>query len=137
MGNPNTFLRWRRQFELGLEPIDAQHRELVDALQRLEGLLAGEGGAAVDEELASVARHLVRHCQTEESLMKEMGFPDRVAHAEEHQSLIRAVRDLQYRRLRGAAVGREEIVLLGEALDCHICEWDRAYADQLKAVQHV
>jgi len=131
-------VRWRRQFETGLEPIDQQHRELFDALARLaEALEAGAPKDQLDEGLAFVARHLIKHCQTEESLMKEAGYPGRIAHANQHQDLVLRVRDLQYRRAKGQDLGLEAGALVGEWLDQHICESDLAMADYLKTLHAV
>ena len=107
-------LRWRRQLETGLESIDQQHRELFDALARLAGdFEAGTARDQLDEELAALARHLIKHCQTEETLMKEAGFPDRIAHANQHQEVVLRVRDLQYRRAKGQPMGLEAVALVG------------------------
>nr|WP_275976118.1 hemerythrin family protein [Geothrix oryzisoli] len=128
-------VRWRRQFETGLEPIDQQHRELFDALARLGGeLAAGAPKDQLDEGLAFVARHLIKHCQTEETLMKEAGFPGRIVHANQHQDLVLRVRDLQYRRAKGQELGPEAVALVGEWLDHHICESDLAMAGYLKSL---
>jgi hemerythrin-like metal-binding protein len=129
--------RWREQYETGLEPIDAQHRGLFEALDRLAGALGSTAKgrmdeSRVDEELAFIAQHIIRHCQTEESLMKEMGFPGRLAHAEQHLELIHRARDLQYRRLKGQRVDLEVVAFLDAWLDHHICESDLAYVAYLK-----
>ncbi|WP_243318719.1 bacteriohemerythrin [Geothrix paludis] len=129
---------WRPQLETGLGTIDQQHRELFEALARLAGdLEAGASGALLDEPLAALARHLIKHCQTEESLMKEAGFPGRVAHANQHQEVVLQVRDLQYRRMKGQAVGREALADLGAWLEQHIGEADQAMAGYLKALHPV
>jgi hemerythrin-like metal-binding protein len=131
-------LRWRRQLETGLESIDQQHRELFDALARLAGdFEAGAARGQVDEGLAALARHLIKHCQTEETLMKEAGFPGRIAHANQHQDLVLRVRDLQYRRAKGQDLGLEAVALVGEWLDHHICESDLAMAGCLKNLHTV
>ena len=128
-------VRWRRQFETGLEPIDQQHRELFDALTRLAGdLEAGTSSDQLDEELAALARHLIKHCQTEETLMKEAGFPDRIVHANQHQEGVLRVRDLQDRRAKGQDLGLEAVALVGEWLDHHICESDLTMAGYLKTL---
>ena len=131
-------VRWRRQFETGLVPIDQQHRELFDGLAQLASdLEAGAPKDQLDEALAFVARHLIKHCQTEETLMKEAGFPDRIVHANQHQDLVLRVRDLQYRRAKGQDLGLEAIGLIGEWLDHHICESDLAMAGYLKTLHTV
>ena len=126
--------RWRPQLETGLAAIDQQHRELFEALTRLTGEL---DAGSPDEPLAALARHLIKHCQTEESLMKEAGFPGRVAHANQHQEVVLRVRDLQYRRMKGQPVGREALAELGVWLDQHIRDSDQAMAGHLKALHAV
>ena len=127
-------LRWRRQFETGLESIDRQHRELFEALGQLAGAIeAGTPRNLLDESLAALARHLIKHCQTEETLMKEAGFPDRIAHANQHQEVVLRVRDLQYRWMKGQPMGPEAVASLGAWLDQHICESDLAYVRHLRA----
>lgn len=127
-------LRWRRQFETGLESIDRQHRELFEALGQLAGAIeAGTPRNLLDEPLAALARHLIKHCQTEETLMKEAGFPDRIAHANQHQEVVLWVRDLQYRRTKGQELGLEAVASLGAWLDQHIRESDLAYVRHLRA----
>lgn len=128
-------VRWRRQFDTGLAPIDQQHRELFDALAGLAS--AFEAGAPMDqldEGFAFVARHLIKHCQTEETLMKEAGFPGRIAHASQHQELVLRVRELQYQRAKGKDLGPEAVARVGEWLDHHICEADLPMAEYLKAL---
>ena len=131
-------VRWRRQLETGLAPIDQQHRELFEALARLAAdFNAGAPKDRVDEGLAVLARHLIKHCQAEETLMKEAGFPDRIVHANQHQDLVLRVRDLQYRRTKGQELGLETVALVGEWLDHHICESDLAMAGYLKTLHAV
>lgn len=130
--------RWRRPLETGLASIDQQHRELFEALSGLVGAIeAGQPGTLLDEALAALARHLIKHCQTEETLMKGAGFPDRIAHAAQHQEVVLRVRDLQYRRTKGQPMGLDAVASLGAWLDQHIGESDRAMAGHLKALRAV
>lgn len=129
---------WRRQLETGLEPLDRQHRDLFEALARLAGAVeAGAPTARLEEELAFLARHLIKHCQTEETLMREAGFPGRVAHASQHQDLVHQVRDLQYRQAKGQSPDLDALSRIGIGLDQHICESDLAMAGYLKALHAV
>jgi len=131
-------VRWREQFETGLEPIDTQHRQLFEGLDRLAKTIQSEApGRQLDQELSSIAQHLIKHCQTEETLMKEAGFPSRVLHANQHQEVVLQVRDIQYRHAKGQPVGLEAVSFLGEWLDHHICESDLVMAARLKEVHAV
>ncbi len=129
---------WRPQLETGLEPVDTQHRQLVEALAHLTGALTAPGaesGLAV--ELADLARNLIRHCQTEETLMREAGFPERIAHSNQHQELLHQVRDLQYRHAKGQPLSREALDGIAGWLDQHIQESDRPMAGYLKRLHAV
>lgn len=123
-------LRWRRQLDTGLEPLDTQHRQMMATLGRL-AQPGPEGTHA--EDLALLARDLIRHGQLEETLMREAAFPDRVAHAHQHQDLIRQVRDLQYQHTKGRAPDPAEVARLGAWLDRHIREADLPLVKHLKA----
>lgn len=131
-------VRWRRPLETGLASIDQQHRELFEALSGLAGVIkAGQPGNLLDQALAALVRHLIKHCQTEETLMKEAGFPDRIAHANQHQEVVLLVRDLQYRQMKGQPMGLEAVASLGAWLDRHIRESDQPMAGHLKVLRAV
>jgi hemerythrin-like metal-binding protein len=126
----------REPFVTGLDLIDAQHKELFEALGSLsEDIASGAPLARVDEWLAFLAQHTIRHCQTEESLMKDAGFPDRIAHANLHLELILQIRELQYQRTKGHSVGPDVVAFLWEWLDHHIREADRVYARHIKGLR--
>lgn len=137
-GGPMSRVCRHEPLPTGIEPIDTQHRELYEVLGGLaESIGSGAPAVAVDEDLAQLARHTIRHCQTEESLMKDAGFPDRIVHANQHLDLILQIRDLQYQRAKGRPVGQEAVARLGDWLDHHILDADRAYVTHLKAHLHV
>ncbi|HJW73605.1 MAG TPA: hemerythrin family protein [Geothrix sp.] len=121
-------LHCRSPFVTGLDLIDAQHKELFEALGSLsEDIASGAPQARVDGWLAFLAQHTIRHCHTEESLMKDAGFPDRIAHANLHLELILQIRELQYERTKGREVGPDVVACLWGWLDHHIREADRVY----------
>lgn len=129
-------LQCRESFETRLALIDAQHRQLFETLEGLAGALdRGASATEVTTGLAALARHAIRHCQTEETLMKDMAFPGRIPHADQHQDLIRQLRDLEYRHLKGGVVDPGATASLGAWLEHHIGESDGAYADHLRAHQ--
>lgn len=95
---------WDERYSLGIEEIDAQHRGLFDLLDRLHEII-GRNGAV--EEMKPVVMDLVRyadeHFKAEERVMIETGYPDLLAHREEHLKFMRevsaAVGDLVNRRI--------------------------------------
>jgi hemerythrin len=81
-------LEWTEALSVGLEEIDAQHRELFRrARQLLEGLRAGEPkqiGPLVD----FLHEYVIDHFGAEESLMRATEYPGYPRHKAEHDRFI-------------------------------------------------
>jgi hemerythrin len=135
-GELDTFLAWRDEFTLGVATIDDQHRELLDAMNRLvPHLQAGEaaGGAEV---FAFLERYAVEHFGTEEELMRARGYPFLAEHLVEHANFVdffaRLRRDVQAGRGgRLAHVFQAQVFLLdwfanhSTSTDRHLTRWLR------------
>jgi hemerythrin-like metal-binding protein len=121
-----------KPFLTGIESIDTQHRELFESLATaIEAIESGAPNHVIEEVMAYLAIHAIRHCQTEESLMKQAEFPDRISHMNQHQELILQIREIQYQRSKGHIVGSDVIEFLWEWVDHHIRESDRNYVGYL------
>jgi diguanylate cyclase (GGDEF)-like protein/hemerythrin-like metal-binding protein len=90
------FMRWNPAHEVGVGVIDAQHRGLVDLVNRLgDDLKAGRDHDAILATLSSLVTFTVRHFATEERLMAEhAGWPLAAQHAQEHRKLVDDVTSL-------------------------------------------
>jgi hemerythrin-like metal-binding protein len=84
-------LGWHDSFVLGFGPMDAIHREFVDLVAAVQ--------AAPDEELverlATLATHCQQHFEEENRWMLETDFPPRDCHIDEHNAVLKSVRDVQ------------------------------------------
>lgn len=125
---------WSEPLELGIALIDDQHKELVESLNCLAGAIqTGAEQRQVDEHLARLAQRTIKHCQTEETLMKDLGYPHRSRHADQHNELIRHIRSVQYMLVRGQSVTPDIVEFVCEWFDQHIREFDKGYVDHMKA----
>lgn len=119
---------WSHHFETGIEFIDAQHRMLFEALNQLDAAVADCACVQrVEEGLAAIARQSIRHFQSEETLMKELAYPARIRHSEQHHQLILQVRGIQYLLARGEPVTAEVTEFLTDWFDHHVREADMDY----------
>ncbi|WLT30065.1 bacteriohemerythrin [Geothrix sp. PMB-07] len=124
---------WSHQFETGIELIDAQHQMLFDSLNQLDAaVLDGSSARKVEEGLAVIARQSIRHFQSEETFMKELEYPARIRHSEEHHQLILQVRTIQYLQAKGEPVTAEVTEFLTDWFDHHIKEADMDYVRYVK-----
>jgi hemerythrin len=122
------------KLRVGVPSLDSEHRILaaqVDAIERVSSR-----GDASPHELQDLLQRLVEeaaeHFAAEQDLMRATGYPDREAHAREHDRLLQHVSAL----LSSHASGRAPITLftarsLREWLEQHIEGSDRALGEYL------
>jgi hemerythrin len=135
-GELDGVLPWRDEFTLGLAVVDAQHRELVDAMNRLTPLLHAGDAGGVDGTLAFLDRYVRDHFGTEEALMARHAYPFTAEHLREHENFVAFLR-----RLAGqVAAGRPRLHLVFQVqvflldwfanhstgTDRHLVRWLRA-----------
>lgn len=92
-------LTWRPDWNLGIEVIDADHREMVRLINRLTD---PSDSALIASRLQDLIEHLRQHFDVEERFLQTIGYPQLVAHAREHQVELAELVALG-RKLRGSA----------------------------------
>lgn len=89
-----TLLRWRASMSLGVPTIDADHKHLIEILNRLHFLkLAGDDSASLGNVLGELVEYTRNHFAREESLMRRCGFPGFAHHRQQHQAICEALAD--------------------------------------------
>jgi len=83
-----VLIEWQSHLDLGIAPLDYQHREMVDLINLLADSLRGTSAADPAELLQRIHRHAREHFLYEEKLMLSIGFRDHVAHQREHAMLL-------------------------------------------------
>jgi hemerythrin len=83
-------LQWTPRLSVGIEKIDAQHRELID---RVNALLAGlslhKGKEALEPTVRFLREYTVEHFGDETRLMKAAGYPKLEAHLALHAAFVK------------------------------------------------
>ena len=87
-------LEWSPALSVGIEEIDAQHRELFRRAGRLlDAIRAGDAGE-IDELVQYLHGYAVSHFGAEEAAMRAVGYPGYVRHKTEHDRFIADLLDL-------------------------------------------
>ncbi len=126
-------VRWQSRFSLGIEEIDAEHRQLVDLLNRFHTAYRYHTGeeferAALDE----LVDYTKTHFEHEERMMQEHEYPDFEAHKLEHDAFFTEVEGFVSRYEARGYAGLEGVSeRLCDWLINHICETDSAYVPYL------
>ena len=83
-----TNLRWLESFEMGVDDIDDDHRNLVGFIERIQDAFAAGDLAACRENVAKFVPALESHFAREEALLADIDFPRLREHREHHTSLL-------------------------------------------------
>ena len=117
-GELDGVLPWRDEFTLGHATVDAQHHELVDAMNRLTPLLHAGDASGVEGTLAFLDEYVRGHFGTEEALMARHGYPFTAEHLREHENFVAFLR-----RLAGqVAAGRPRLHLVFQ-IQIFLLDW--------------
>jgi hemerythrin-like metal-binding protein len=124
---------WHHRFETGIDLVDAQHRSLFDAVNKLaDSFKEGKVSDQVKENLDCLVEYALEHFQTEERFMRAAEYPRIAEHMVEHARLMEQVHNLQMDWMDGKAVTLDVTTFLVDWLKVHIEESDKAYADFMK-----
>ncbi|MGX8795884.1 bacteriohemerythrin [Fusibacter sp. JL298sf-3] len=133
-------IEWSSHYELGIESIDNQHKELVRITGRLSDLLgsATQGEDIYDDMVTIVGdikAYTVEHFSYEEMLFDKFGYEDKERHKQEHKKLIDEIETLDLRALDDDQVahGKKILNYLITWVFKHISGSDFLYKDLFKS----
>ena len=128
-----TIATWNSRYETGIGIIDAQHQDLVAAVNQLaDSFRDGRAQEQTGPSLDFLIRYTAEHFQTEERHMREIGFPYWMEHAEEHAGLMAKAKALQADHAAGKGVTMELVIFFADWLKHHIKEVDLQYVEFLR-----
>ena len=90
-----ALITWRKEFEIGIESVDHEHRELIDLINQLhEGFDQGATRETVAGFLGEVHARISAHFALEERVMRELEYDEYADHKEDHETLLDDLRDI-------------------------------------------
>jgi len=121
---------WQRQYALGIDKIDSEHRQLVEMISMLEKAEGRHDEAAIARDIVNrIVVYVGRHFRSEEDAMNSAGYPHLEAHRKSHNDFTRRVYELKASQNPDAAEVRK---LLMQWLVDHILKADRDYAPYIQ-----
>ncbi len=128
-------MEWRSAWEIGVEEIDAQHRELFHRIGSLLDAVSKGDGREVASTLAFLRTYVVEHFTAEQRMMARAGYPDADAHAVDHARFVSELRALEAQHAHDPSSpwpGTKLCVGLASWLRDHILSRDREFGDFLQ-----
>lgn len=129
-------IEWNSHYELGIESIDNQHKELLAIAGKLSSLLtnAVEGDDVYDEMveiIGDLTDYTKYHFEFEEKIFEALDFEFKTQHVLEHRKLISEIEALDLRALDEDQVshGKKILNFLIAWVFKHISGSDTLYKD--------
>ncbi len=135
-----TLLHWRPYMSVGCEAIDADHKVLINLLNKLHfQLFAGDEPGAIEDVLEDLAAYARAHFAREESLMCRAGYPETERHCALHRSLSSALEAYrrQYHQDRDSFDEAEFYDFVSDWLLIHVLEDDAKLKPYLSRVSRL
>lgn len=127
-------MKWKSEYNTGIDIIDEQHRRIVDYINDLEIVLTTGNYQRhqVQDVLNNIIDYTQSHFTFEESLQEEAGYKYRVPHKRVHSLFIRKVENYRERFLAGDGIEEDLHNLLCNWLINHIRHDDADYVGAVK-----
>ncbi|WP_410772150.1 bacteriohemerythrin [Fontibacillus sp. BL9] len=126
---------WKESYDIGVEKIDCQHRQLLVKLNEFFDACSNRQGLQrIEETLKFLKEYTIEHFGSEEELMEDIHFPELADHRKEHAEFVRTVLELEESvKTQGASV-LTTIKLnrtLTDWLITHISKCDKLIAEHI------
>jgi hemerythrin len=126
------YFPWRAEYQVNIEIIDNQHKQLVELLNKLyEAMREGKGREITAQVLNELVEYTKLHFATEEKLLQEQAFPGFLAHLSEHTRLTSKVIEYQQAYIAGGSISVQLSMFLKDWLITHIKGMDMKYSPYL------
>lgn len=125
-------IAWTADLDTGIEPIDVQHRQLVEYINEL-GVAAETGDRGlIAEVLGQVIEYTLSHFAFEEQLQLDVGYAFAKPHKSMHDMFVKRVERYKERFDAGEDIAMELQRMLKSWLVHHIKRDDKSYAGALR-----
>lgn len=105
---------WSKEFEVGVELIDRQHRELIDRINKLMAAIReGRGREETSGLMRFLQEYVVEHFSAEERFMLRSHYADYVKHKEIHDTFI-AELDVLLATVENCGIDSDLVVIVNQ-----------------------
>lgn len=128
-------IAWTDDLSVGVAPLDAHHKTLINLLNELSlAIETGHEADVIGPVLGELVRYVFYHFGEEERLMQAAGFVDLPAHRQSHRAIAERVRAMEslYDAAPDQVIAEELRDFLSDWLLHHIRTEDRRYRPTLE-----
>ena len=123
-------IRWKPQYNLGLDEIDEQHQSLLELINKAwRAIVRRSDQTVVMEVIDELERYTLAHFAAEETFMRVTGYPEFNTHKDEHNAFIDRVAQEKALARHTGGLSLDLMHFLRDWLIDHIVVSDKAYAE--------
>lgn len=121
------FIEWKKDLEIGIGEIDAEHRSIIEIFQKLyEKMRIREGHELYSEIIEFLDEYVENHLTHEEKYQNEIGYDEIESHKAKHDEFRRILKELKEDKLD--TVTNQELIQINQIMKDwllhHILETD-------------
>ncbi|MGJ5814682.1 bacteriohemerythrin [Paludibaculum fermentans] len=128
-----TWFPWKDAYSVRVPEIDAQHKRLVELINRLQdAMLQGQGKAVIESVLNDLDEYTRTHFAFEEQLLAKHGYSRLIGHEAQHRGFIGKLTQLREEYRSGSITMSVQVMeFMKDWLTQHIMQEDQAYSAHL------
>ena len=129
-----SLIDWEASYDLGIEEIDSQHMNLVNAINGLYSTIENpDVEQIVKEAFSELDKFVLQHFSREEKLLEKMNYPTLAEHHEDHEEFKKMVRLVKSEYSKhNTVVDHDLVVMLKDWFFNHAQKEDRKYIEFFK-----
>lgn len=90
-----ALIEWKDEYRVGVESVDAEHRELIDLINALyEDMQSRQHEEEVMAFLGEIYARIAAHFALEELLMRQHDYDEYRDHKQDHERLLEVIREI-------------------------------------------
>ncbi len=134
MEEKKILIRWRPDYEIGLEKIDNEHKKLVDIINDFYNAFAtAQAHKKIGEIINELVNYTIFHFTAEEEMFKNSSYPDTENHMKKHKTFVNKLKEYHKEVSEGnLTTSYDMVTFLKEWLIIHIKETDTTYLPFVK-----
>ena len=125
-------MEWSDTYNIGIEVIDNQHRQILDYINALESIRKTGDRSKIKEVLEDLIDYTQSHFTFEENLLEQVHYQYLPSHRGIHELFVKKLNDYRRRFELGESIENDLHRLLSKWLINHIQHDDQDYVDAVR-----
>ena len=124
-------MEWSEKFNIGIDVIDNQHRQILDYINALEKIRATGAREQIKDVFDDLIDYTQSHFSFEENLLAQVNYQFLPSHRSIHELFVKRLKDYRQRFDNGESVEDDLHRLLSKWLINHIQDYIDAVRDNM------